>query len=191
MNYKNIKISFNAPVILTFTLICFISLIIGYITNGFITEKLFSVYRSSISSPLTYIRLLGHVFGHTNYQHFIGNITLILITGTLLEDKYGSYNIAFIILITAITTGIINIILFPNIRLLGASGVAFAFILLSSITKVKDNKIPLTFIIVAIIYIGGQIYEGIFIKDNISNISHIIGGIIGAIFGYILNKRTR
>lgn len=38
----------------------------------------FSVYRSSLMSPLTYIRFIGHVFGHAGWEHFIGNITLIL-----------------------------------------------------------------------------------------------------------------
>ncbi len=185
---KNAKIVFNAPVVLTFTIICVIALVLDFFTNGFTTQKIFSVYRSSFLEPLTYIRLVCHVFGHANYSHFMGNITLFLVTGTLLEDKYGSFNIGIIIFITAIITGIINIIIFPNIMLLGASGVVFAFIILSSVTGTKGGGIPLTFIIVAIIYIGGQIYEGIFIEDNISNLSHIIGGVIGGGFGYFLNK---
>ena len=189
MQFGNLKFSFNAPVILTFTIISFISLILGILTNGFTTQKFFSVYRSSLLSPMTYIRLIGHVFGHANYSHFMGNITLILITGTHLEDKYGSFNIALIIGVTAIITGLVNIMLFPNIMLLGASGVVFAFILLSSITNTGDGSIPLTFVIVAFIYIGGQIYEGIFVSNNVSNLSHIIGGITGAVFGYILNIR--
>lgn len=189
MNKKRqLKISFNSPVILGFTLICFLSLLLGYLTRGVSTYTLFSVYRSSFLNPLTYLRLIGHVFGHANWQHFIGNIMLILVVGPLLEEKYGSSNIIVVILSTALVTGLVNIILFPHIRLLGASGVVFAFILLASFTSIKDGSIPVTFILVAVIYIGGQVYDGLFVTDNVSNLTHIIGGIIGASLGYVMNK---
>ena len=93
-----------------------------------------------------------------------------------------------VILSTALVTGIVNIILFPHIRLLGASGVVFALILLSSFTSIKDGSIPMTFILVAVVYIGGQVYNGLFVHDNVSNLTHIIGGIIGASLGYVMNK---
>lgn len=183
------RISINSPVILVFTLICFIALILSYITNGAVNSLLFSVYRSSLFNPLTYVRLVGHIFGHADWSHFIGNITLILIIGPLLEEKYGSSNMVFIILVTALITGILNFILFPDTMLLGASGVVFTFIILSSFTNMSNGRIPLTFILVAIIYLGGQIYDGIFVKDNISNFVHIVGGIIGAGFGYVMYKK--
>lgn len=188
MEKKKLKISFNSPVILGFTLICLLSLILGIITDGYTTEKIFSVYRSSPANPLTYIRMIGHVAGHANVSHFMGNIMLILVVGPLLEEKYGSSNILFVILFTAILTGVINIMLFPSIRLLGASGVVFALILLSSFTSMKEGEIPLTFIFVAVIYIGEQIYQGIFVNDNVSNLTHILGGGVGATLGYIMNK---
>ena len=65
-----IKLSFNSPVVIGFTLICFLALVLGWITRGFTTNALFSVYRSSLLSPLTYVRLFGHVFGHANWEHF-------------------------------------------------------------------------------------------------------------------------
>lgn len=96
-----------------------------------------------------------------------------------------------VILITAVITSLINYIIFPNVGLCGASGVVFAFIMLSSFTGFKEGEIPLTFILVAVIYIGQQIYDGLFVADNVSNMAHIIGGVIGAFMGYILNKGTR
>lgn len=185
---RKVKISFNSPVVLWFSIICLISLILGYVTNGISTDLVFSVYHSSLASPLTYIRFIGHIFGHAGWEHFIGNITLILVIGPMLEEKYGSSNILFVILTTAIVTGAVNFFFFPNIQLLGASGVVFAFILLSSFASVKEGSIPMTFILVAIIYIGGQIYDGIFIQDNVSNLTHILGGGVGSILGYIMAK---
>lgn len=186
---KRFKVSFNSPVILGFTVICFAALILGTVTGGFTNRLLFSVYRSSLLNPLTYFRFIGHIFGHSGWQHFIGNIMLILIIGPLLEEKYGTRNILTVIFSTAIITGIVHVMLFPNTMLLGASGVVFALILLSSFVSIKEGEIPMTFILVTIIYIGEQIFEGIFVNDNISNLTHIIGGITGAGMGYALNKR--
>ncbi len=186
---KKPGVSFNSPVILSFTAICFVTLLLGYLTRNATTNLLFSVYRSPLLSPLTYIRLVGHVFGHAGWDHFIGNIMLLLVVGPLLEEKYGSPNILFVILITAVVTGVAHCVLFPGVRLLGASGVVFAFILLASLTSIKSGSIPLTFILVAVIYMGQQIYEGIFLQDNVANLTHIFGGIVGAGLGYVMNKK--
>ncbi len=193
MNLKNkkLQLSFNSPVILGFIFASFFVVILDAITKGGSTVAFFSVYRSSPLNPLAYIRIFGHVLGHAGWNHFLGNMMMILVVGPLLEEKYGSANILFIILATALITGIVHITFFPYVRLLGASGVVFAFILLSSITSFGEGKIPLTFILVALLYIGEQVYDGIFINDNISNLTHIIGGIVGSSLGYIMNKDKR
>ena len=188
MREQKFKVSFNSPVILGFTLICFAALILGTLTGGRTNTMLFSVYRSSLMNPLTYIRFVGHIFGHAGWEHFIGNIMLILVVGPLLEEKYGSSNMLFVILATALVTGIVNFVLFPHVRLLGASGVVFPLFLLSSFTSMKEGSIPLTFILVAVLYIGQQVYEGIFVNNNVSNLTHILGGLVGAGLGYALNK---
>lgn len=185
---KRIRITFNSPVILSFVGVCLLALILDKITGGISTLKLFSVYRSSLLNPLTYVRLIGHIFGHAGWSHFINNIMMILILGPMLEEKYGSKDILLVILITAVVTGAFHMIFSPFTRLLGASGVVFAFILLSSLTSFDDGGIPVTFILVAVIYIGEQIYQLIVITSNVSNITHIIGGAVGATFGFVSNK---
>ena len=185
---KKIRLSFNSPVILGFTLACFIVLILDKVTGSASTRAFFSVYRSSLASPFTYIRFFGHVLGHASWDHFFGNIMMLLVVGPLLEEKYCSANILFVILATALVTGVINFIFFPHVQLLGASGVVFAFILLASLTSIEEEKIPLTFILVALIYIGQQVYDGLFIRDNVSNLTHILGGIVGSSLGYVMNK---
>ena len=183
------RIKFNSPVVLTFVFVSLISLLLGLATNNASTKLFFSVYRSSPINPLTYIRLFTHVLGHIDWSHYINNMLIILVVGPLLEEKYGSANIVLIIIATAFFSGIANMIMFPQTKLLGASGVVFAFILLSSITSFDQGKIPLTFLLVAVIYIGGQILSAIMVQDNISNRNHFIGGIIGSVFGYFINNR--
>ncbi len=185
---RQLSISFNSPVVLIFSLICLISLGLGVLTGGRTTTLFFIVYRSSLSDPLTYVRFIGHVFGHAGWDHLISNLMLLLIVGPMLEEKYGSVNLLFVILITAIVTGVVNFVFFPNVRLLGASGVVFAFILLSSFASMRAGSIPMTFLLVAIIYIGGQLYDGIFVQDNVSNLTHILGGAVGSLFGYLAGR---
>lgn len=185
---NKIKLSFNSPVILLFTFLCFAALLLNWVTRGYANQMFFSVYRSSLLNPFTYVRFFGHVIGHAGWDHFIGNIMLLLIVGPLLEEKYGSFNILFVILATALVTGIVNFIFFPHVQLLGASGVVFAFILLSPFTSLKEGTIPVTLILVGIIYIGGQIYDGIFVQDNVANLTHILGGLVGAGLGAVMHR---
>lgn len=186
---KKTKISFNAPVVLIFSFMCLLVTLLGILTGGQSTRALFMTYHSSLSSPLTYVRFFTHVLGHDGWNHFMGNVAYLLLLGPMIEEKYGSKAIVELIGLTAIITAFVNYLFFWHAGLCGASGVVFAFIIISSFTRVKENEIPLTFILVAIIYIGQQVYEGIFVVDNISNMAHIIGGLIGAVIGYRLNKR--
>lgn len=182
---KKLKIKYNSPVILTFTIICVITLILNFITLGLTNHLLFSVYRSSWINPLTYIRLFTHVLGHADVSHLVGNLSMLLVIGPILEEKYGSKDLLFVIAVTAVVTGIVNVTFFPLTGLLGASGVVFAFIIMSSITGVKEGEIPLTLIFVAILYIGEQVYDGLFVSDNISQLTHIVGGLVGGLMGYL------
>ena len=185
---NKLKISFNSPIVLSFVALCFIATLANQITGGLANRWLFMTYHSSLASPLTYLRFFTHVLGHANWSHFAGNMCYILMIGPLLEEKYGSKALIEVILITAAVTGIINYIFFARVALCGASGVVFAFIMLSSFTSFKDGEIPLTFILVAVFFIGQQVIQGLTVRDNISNMAHIVGGVIGGLVGFSLNK---
>jgi len=188
---KRLKLRFNAPVTLSFVSICFVATLLGIASNGEITKTLFMTYHSSFLNPMTYVRFVTHVFGHVGWSHFIGNASYLLLLGPMLEEKHGSKAILEVILITAVVTGLINYFFFLNIGLCGASGVVFAFIMLASFTDFREGEIPITFILVAAIFIGQQVYEGIAVQNNISNMAHIVGGIVGAIIGYGLNMKAK
>ena len=164
---RKIKITFNAPVILGFAAICFIATLLNYLTNGKSNQMIFMTYHSSLMSPLTYIHLFTHV------------------------EKHGPMKIIEVIAVTALVTGVINYVFFWNTALCGASGVVFAFILMASFTSFREGEIPITFILVAAIYLGQQVYDGIVLDDNISNMAHVVGGIVGGILGFSLNKRSK
>lgn len=186
---KRIRISYNAPVTLTFVLACFLVTILGAVTNNRSTALLFSAYRSPLNNLLTYVRLFTHVLGHSGFDHLIGNAMYLLLLGPMLEEKYRSRTVITVFIGTALLTGIIHCVLWGNYALCGASGVVFACIVLSSFTAFRDGEIPATFLLVAFLYIGREIMNGIMVTDNISNLSHILGGVIGSMVGYFMNKR--
>ena len=185
------RITFNSPVILAFVFISFGAMAANYLTLGASNKLLFVTYHSSLANPLTYVRFFTHVLGHAGWSHYIGNMMYILLLGPMLEEKYGSAKIVEVIMTTALITGLINYFLFPGVALCGASGVVFAFILITSFTGFNEGEIPLTVILVALIFIGQQVYEGIFLHDDVSNLSHIIGGLVGAVIGYNLNMKKK
>lgn len=185
---KKLRLDFNAPATLAFAALCVAARLIDMLTGGRANAAVFSVYSASLADPLTWVRLFCHVLGHTGWDHLLGNIMYILLLGPMIEEKYGSAKVVLVIAATAAVTGVINMAFFPRVMLLGASGVAFAFILLSSVTVREDRTIPVTFILVALLYLGQQVYQGIFEKDNISQMAHIAGGAVGSVLGFLLNK---
>jgi GlpG protein len=156
-----------------------------FVSDGILTLFTVPGNASEYSLPVT-LTFVSHIAGHADWQHLVGNFSLILILGPILEEKYGSVKLLIMILFTAIITGILNIILFET-GLLGASGIVFMFILLSSITNYRSGEIPLTFILVLVLYIGRE-FLGVFEEDQVSQFGHILGGICGAIFGFILSS---
>lgn len=187
---KPLRITFNAPLVLGIALACAAATLLGALTGGSSTALLFSTHSASLLNPLTWLRLFTHVLGHTNLAHLLGNLAYILLLGPALEEKYGWKDLLTVIAVTAVVTGIVHNLLFPGTMLLGASGVVFSFILLTSFTGFREGEIPLTFILVAVIYLGQQIWDAVTVRDNVSNLSHILGGLVGAGAGYFLNLKT-
>lgn len=183
------KITFNSPVVLSFVIASGIVLAAGMMTGGYVTQKYFCVYKGSFSDPLFYLRMFTHVLGHANWQHYSNNMILFLLVGPMLEEKYGSGRLLAVILAVALITGVVHVFLPSDTALMGASGIVFAFILLASVTG-NGKGIPATLIIAAAIYISQEIYTGIILQDNISQLTHIIGGSLGAIFGLALRGKN-
>lgn len=182
------RIQYNSPVVLTFALLSLAVLGLDKLTGGVSTKLCFETYRAPFTDPLMYVRLLGHVLGHANFAHYAANMTLFLVVGPMLEEKYGSRSLIEMILITALVSGIIHNIFFPGSALLGASGLVFMMMILASQASAERGRIPLTFILVAAVYIGSEITQSS-VADNVSHITHIIGGICGASFGFIETRR--
>ena len=185
---RGIRLQYNSPVVLSFALLSLLALILGMMTKGATTARYFSVYRSSLADIFTYPRFFFHVLGHSSYAHYIGNMMLILVVGPPLEEKYGSRSLLWAIAVTALVSGLIQWLFFPHTALLGASGIVFMMIVMSSLSGMKDGYIPITLILVLILYVGGEIVDGVVLSDNVSQLTHVIGGVCGAFLGLSMRK---
>jgi len=182
------RVTFNSPTILTFSFLCAIVYILNH-TFGIMTNTFRLLPEWNFSSITWYFRLFSNTLGHGDGNHLMGNLAFILLLGPIAEEKYGSKNMLFMLLTTAFISSIIHL-LFSNSALLGASGIVFMLILIVSLVNFKDKEIPLTFILVVIIYIGKE-FMGFFADDNISHSTHIVGGIVGAVFGFMMGKNGK
>jgi membrane associated rhomboid family serine protease len=185
------KLKYNAPTVLTFTIISAVVLLLSSTIARSLTPAWFMVpgrggfHAGSIRSWIT---LFTHVIGHADWNHLLSNFSFILLLGPILEENCGSLSLFIMIAITAFVTGVLNILLFST-GLLGASGVVFMMILLASFTNFSRGEIPLTFILILIIYLGREIFNS-FANDNISEFAHIIGGFCGSLFGFFRPARA-
>ena len=182
---RKLVIRFNAPATLTFALLALGALLLGQTFGSAVTMKYFCVYRASLADPLTYLRFFTHVLGHADYSHYMSNMLLLLLVGPPLEEKYGWKKMVWFMAATALVTGLVQFIFFPNSALLGASGIVFMMIVLSSFTESRGGGIPITLILVVIFYLGGEIIDGIRNTDSISQLTHVVGGVLGMIFGFL------
>jgi membrane associated rhomboid family serine protease len=181
-----IKLKYNSPVILTFVFLSAAVLLLSSTLFPKLMEALFVVGpRGSFSwsSPHSYIMLFTHVLGHSSWEHLAGNMLLVLVIGPILEEIYGAQEMIFMIMVTAFVTGVAHVLFFST-GLLGASGVVFMLILLASFTNFKKGEIPLTFILVLVLYVGNEVVSAFASHDGVSHFAHIAGGFCGSLFGF-------
>ncbi|MGI5887978.1 MAG: rhomboid family intramembrane serine protease [Oscillospiraceae bacterium] len=184
-------IIYNSPVILTYSIISLVVLILGMATDYTITYTWFAVYRSGWGNPFTYLRMFTHIIGHASVQHYVSNFMYILLLGPSVEERYGSRKLLAMILLTALVIGLVFVAFNPTGALLGASGIVFMLIILASATNFSRGQIPMTMIMIALIYIGSEIYSGVTSSDSVSQLSHILGGVMGIIFALTMPKKGK
>jgi membrane associated rhomboid family serine protease len=179
------RIKYNAPTVLTYAFLSAGVLILSLTLLPDLTERWFVVSGRKEFSPSEirgWVGILTHIAGHASWTHLVSNFSIILLIGPILEELYGSLSLFLMIVITALVTGGINVLFFPS-NLLGASGVVFMMILLASFTNFSKGEIPLTFILILVLYLGRELFTS-FESNRISEFAHIAGGFCGSLFGF-------
>ena len=81
---KKLRLYINAPITIMFVIMCLMTIVLDNLTDGASTQYIFSTYNSSWLDPLTYIRLVCHIFGHNSISHLISNSLYLLLLGPIL-----------------------------------------------------------------------------------------------------------
>ena len=70
-----------------------------------------------------------------------------------------------------------------------ASGIVFMLIMLSNLAGSRNGGIPITLILVGALYLSQQVYDILFVQDNVANFMHIVGGACGTGFGFAVRRK--
>ena len=184
------RIRYNAPAVLSYALLSVAVLVADLFANGQVSLLYFAAPPTfDAQSVLSYFRVISHIAGHQGWTHLVANFSLILLIGPILEEKYHSGPLLLMMLVTALVTGVINVV-FLDSWLMGASGVVFMMILLSSFTNIASGEIPLTFILVVVVYLAREVI-GAFSEDSVAQFAHIAGGVCGSLFGFLFQRQPK
>lgn len=167
------RIRINAPVTLLFALLCVVVTAANYVTKGLV---------NSFCGTVTLQGIFLHVFAHADWDHLFGNMLMFFLLAPMTEEKYGPATFVSMLLASTLCGGLILHFLTPTANIVGASGVVFMLICLSSFTG-KAKGFPITAILVVTCYLGREFGAMLFSVDNISQLGHIAGGLVGAILG--------
>ena len=183
---------FGAAVILFIaSIIIYVALTAIYIISEWMIFKKAGEKSWKALIPFYSVFVSHHIVGMSHVWFIIEVITWIAeLVFEILESVpkpvdfwFGIFTLTF-----TLVSGVIQWLFFPGTALLGASGIVFMMIVMSSLSGMKDGRIPLTLILVLILYLGGEIVNGLTLSDNVSQLSHIIGGLCGAFLGLSMRR---
>lgn len=207
---SSLRVTFNAPVTLIFTTLCLVFFILdafwlkGKILDHVLTcrGKIGSAMAFNFKNPFDYIRIFTHVFGNTSWTALFINLAYILLLGPTLEERYGSPITALTMVMAALVTGVLNICLLAT-PLTGSETIVLLMILLASAASIDKGELPLTFLLVFILYCAYEMNTALrdasiyqkgfvpFLKTNIPLFIDLAGGICGSLFGFLVAPKKK
>ncbi|NNM53540.1 MAG: rhomboid family intramembrane serine protease [Spirochaetales bacterium] len=178
---------YNAPVTFSFALICTVVLLIDqYVAPGFVATYLRAPGADfQASQPQNWFALIFYVFGHENWTHLWNNLLFLILLGPILEEKYAPKAMLFMMTATTLVAGIFNVLL-RQPPLVGSSAIVFMMIMLVSFARTKQGEIPVSFLLVFILFMLAEITRGAAPgSHDVSSVAHVVGGVCGTIFGFL------
>ncbi|MBD3164847.1 rhomboid family intramembrane serine protease [Candidatus Woesearchaeota archaeon] len=135
--------------------------------------------------------LLTSMFLHAGTFHIFFNMYVLLMFGSLVEQKLGPKRFLFIYFLAGILSGFVSSFIYP--AALGASG-AIMGILGVIIVLMPELQVLLFFVIpmslrqAAVLIALVEIFM-IFVPSGIANIAHLVGMAVGLLYGFYLLKQ--
>ena len=191
----NLKLSYDAPVTLTFVIICAILFLLNtFVIKGDAMAKTLSSPTSQggslpfiVSQPASYFRLLLYIFGSGDGAILITNLILIMLLGPAMEERYGSVIIGIMMFVSALFSGVLNAC-FCTESLAGAVPVVSMMIFLNAFMSFSKKKFPLSFAAVMVLFVVLEAFSGL---GAIRIIICIAGGLCGSLFAFLTSPKAR
>lgn len=180
------RLRYNAPVILTFSLLAILILVLNASVMPRLSYRYFAL-GSTVDwrSVADWFRLFSHPFGHTNWAQLTGNLAFVLLLGPPLEARYGGRWLLLLMLITAFTAAIVHLLLFKGM-LLGAGGIVFLLLALTALADLRAGVLPLTVVLLVVVFVSSEVLFAT--HGRTAQLAHLVGGGVGAVAGLLLRR---
>jgi membrane associated rhomboid family serine protease len=174
------RIEFNAPVTVCYALAAVAATILPVQGKLAIHGPIRPLEADFLLSLFTW------TLAHGGMTHLLSNFVVILLTGPLLEDRFGSLRMLAVLVTASVMGGLAQCILNPRVALIGT---VFCLIMLTAMLAGRSGTIPLTVLLVAALYLGRELV-GLFANDGISQTAHILGAALGMILGLVMRGNS-
>lgn len=140
-------------------------------------------------NPLDYIRLFTHIFAHKTVDTLALHSIILLLTGQIMLERYGSFLCFIMIFSLALITGILNAAFVPA-PLYGAQGLVFAILFILSFAQPKKYGVLLSYTSAFSIFFIKEVYA---ILQNNTPLAFIpfTGSLIISLFAFFAKPTPR
>ena len=196
----SLKVSYDAPVTLSFVIICAIIFLLKVLlvrsgkSAGF--EKIFASPTSQggvlpfiPSAPISYVRLLLYIFGSEAgcAAELFTNLILIMLLGPSMEERYCSVILGIMVFVSALFSGVLNAC-FLETSLVGCVPLVSMMIFLNAFMSFSKKKFPLSFAAVMVLFVLVQFFSG---AGILRIIVCIAGGLCGSLFAFLTSPKVK
>lgn len=192
VNHVLSRLVVNAPVLLFYVTLCVMLYPIVHYMN---LEDLLDVHSEwNANSIQCQTSVLTHILSHGSFEHVRDNLVPLLLVGPSVEHTIGSANMAWIIFLVAIVSGISHMVLVGSEGppLQGAGGIVLTCILLHSCESANRGQIPVSFLLTAILFLGDDVYHLVYSQRDLRTPLVLwTGASVGAVMGWMISREQK
>ena len=199
------KLTFDFPVTVTFVIVSLVLFLLDvYAFKGKMFSSILICHGSkqalvpfNFKSPADFAGLFFYVFGNVGWEMLFANLTIILLLGQILEERYGSVMLGPMMFISTMISGVLTACI-STVPLTGAGCIIFMMAVLVSLTELTKKRIPLSCLLVFVLFLSFEIFraaKGSSGQDAMQKVCGVliemIGGICGSIFGFLVLPKKK
>lgn len=136
----------------------------------------------------TWFRLFLYVFGGTDKVLLFTNLLFIVLIGPSMEERYGSFIIGIMFLVSTFFTGVLNSCFCKN-SLAGCSNVVFTLLILNALSYFKKQTVCATSVSMVLLFICREFFISN-VNGVLGTIIILAGGLCGSLLAFLTSPKT-